>query len=216
MIITLWDHWNRSRDHAASMLKMFAKDIENFFKSVQFNRQSHDTMPPNRHLALVGRKNSPFPERNLWQMFLREGHSCVGQIINTLELCRTAQGTNNMHNCPNSDALQVFFYPKQRTSWHKLRRSISDNIPVRFSKCDSNFLWVYKVFKISPFVNRRTFPLFQLALTHPSHHLNFGMNPDHARNSLSNCGIRQPKYGDRKVHHMYMRKKGLYFNVFLL
>lgn len=51
-------------------------------------------------------------------------------------------------------------------------------------------------------------PLPQLAMTHPSHHLNFGMNPDHARNSLSNCGIRQPKYGDRKVHHMYMRKKG--------
>uniref|UniRef100_A0A672Q1S3 Ribonuclease 3-like n=1 Tax=Sinocyclocheilus grahami TaxID=75366 RepID=A0A672Q1S3_SINGR len=50
--------------------------------------------------------------------------------------------------------------------------------------------------------------LLQLAMTHPSHHLNFGMNPDHARNSLSNCGIRQPKYGDRKVHHMYMRKKG--------
>ena len=45
-------------------------------------------------------------------------------------------------------------------------------------------------------------------MTHPSHHLNFGMNPDHARNSLSNCGIRQPKYGDRKVHHMHMRKKG--------
>uniref|UniRef100_A0A8C1WDX4 Drosha ribonuclease III n=1 Tax=Cyprinus carpio TaxID=7962 RepID=A0A8C1WDX4_CYPCA len=50
--------------------------------------------------------------------------------------------------------------------------------------------------------------LLQLAMTHPSHHLNFGMNPDHARNSLSNCGIRQPKYGDRKVHHMFMRKKG--------
>lgn len=58
------------------------------------------------------------------------------------------------------------------------------------------------------------FHLFQLALTHPSHHLNFGMNPDHARNSLSNCGIRQPKYGDRKVHHMYMRKKGLYLKCF--
>uniref|UniRef100_A0A8C5L230 Ribonuclease 3 n=1 Tax=Jaculus jaculus TaxID=51337 RepID=A0A8C5L230_JACJA len=51
--------------------------------------------------------------------------------------------------------------------------------------------------------------LLQLAMTHPSHHLNFGMNPDHARNSLSNCGIRQPKYGDRKVHHMHMRKKGI-------
>lgn len=47
-------------------------------------------------------------------------------------------------------------------------------------------------------------------MTHPSHHLNFGMNPDHARNSLSNCGIRQPKYGDRKVHHMHMRKKGVF------
>ncbi|XP_075069035.1 ribonuclease 3 isoform X1 [Mixophyes fleayi] len=51
--------------------------------------------------------------------------------------------------------------------------------------------------------------LLQLAMTHPSHHLNFGMNPDHARNSLSNCGIRQPKYGDRKVHYMHMRKKGI-------
>ncbi|NWZ62651.1 RNC Ribonuclease, partial [Acrocephalus arundinaceus] len=51
--------------------------------------------------------------------------------------------------------------------------------------------------------------LLQLAMTHPSHHLNFGMNPDHARNSLSNCGIRQPKYGDRKVHHIHMRKKGI-------
>ncbi|KAF6719972.1 Ribonuclease 3 [Oryzias melastigma] len=51
--------------------------------------------------------------------------------------------------------------------------------------------------------------LLQLAMTHPSHHLNFGMNPDHARNSLSNCGIRQPKYGDRKAHQMYMRKKGI-------
>ena len=47
-------------------------------------------------------------------------------------------------------------------------------------------------------------------MTHPSHHLNFGMNPDHARNSLSNCGIRQPKYGDRNVHHMHMRKKGMF------
>ncbi|KAM4688593.1 ribonuclease 3 isoform 2-T2 [Discoglossus pictus] len=51
--------------------------------------------------------------------------------------------------------------------------------------------------------------LLQLAMTHPSHHLHFGMNPDHARNSLSNCGIRQPKYGDRKIHYMHMRKKGI-------
>ncbi|OCT74492.1 hypothetical protein XELAEV_18033471mg [Xenopus laevis] len=55
--------------------------------------------------------------------------------------------------------------------------------------------------------------LLQLAMTHPSHHLNFGMNPDHARNSLSNCGIRQPKYGDRKVHYMHMRKKGMLYTM---
>uniref|UniRef100_A0A4W3IZX3 Ribonuclease 3 n=1 Tax=Callorhinchus milii TaxID=7868 RepID=A0A4W3IZX3_CALMI len=53
--------------------------------------------------------------------------------------------------------------------------------------------------------------LLQLGMTHPSHHLNFGMNPDHARNSLSNCGIRQPKYGDRKVHHMINHNERLEF-----
>lgn len=49
----------------------------------------------------------------------------------------------------------------------------------------------------------------QLALTHPSYHLNFGMNPDHARNSLSNCGVKQPRYGDRKIRHLHTRKKGM-------
>ena len=49
----------------------------------------------------------------------------------------------------------------------------------------------------------------QLALTHPSYHLNFGMNPDHARNSLSNCGVKQPRYGDRKIRHLHTRKKGV-------
>ncbi|XP_070582150.1 ribonuclease 3-like [Ptychodera flava] len=51
--------------------------------------------------------------------------------------------------------------------------------------------------------------LFKLAMTHPSHHLNFGMNPDHVRNSLSNCGVRQPEYGDRRIHHEHTRKKGI-------
>jgi len=51
--------------------------------------------------------------------------------------------------------------------------------------------------------------LLQLALTHPSYHLNFGMNPDHARNSLSNCGVKQPRYGDRKIRHLHTRKKGI-------
>lgn len=51
--------------------------------------------------------------------------------------------------------------------------------------------------------------LLQLALTHPSYRENFGTNPDHARNSLTNCGIRQPEYGDRRIHYMNTRKRGL-------
>lgn len=57
-----------------------------------------------------------------------------------------------------------------------------------------------------PFQNRY---LLQLALTHPSYKENFGTNPDHARNSLTNCGIRQPEYGDRKIHYMNTRKRGI-------
>ena len=38
------------------------------------------------------------------------------------------------------------------------------------------------------FKNRQ---LLQLAMTHPSYKENFGTNPDHARNALSHCGIRQ-------------------------
>ncbi|CAK1543104.1 unnamed protein product [Leptosia nina] len=49
--------------------------------------------------------------------------------------------------------------------------------------------------------------LLQTALTHPSYRENFGTNPDHARNTLTNCGIRQPEYGDRRIH--YTRKKGI-------
>nr|CAD7256805.1 unnamed protein product [Timema shepardi] len=37
---------------------------------------------------------------------------------------------------------------------------------------------------------------------------NFGTNPDHARNTLTNCGIRQPEYGDRRIHYMNTRKRG--------
>lgn len=50
--------------------------------------------------------------------------------------------------------------------------------------------------------------LLQLALTHPSYRENFGTNPDHARNSLTNCGVRQPEYGDRRIHYMNTRKRG--------
>lgn len=51
--------------------------------------------------------------------------------------------------------------------------------------------------------------LLQLALTHPSYRENFGTNPDHARNSLTNCGIRQPEYGDRRIHYIHTRKRGI-------
>ena len=51
--------------------------------------------------------------------------------------------------------------------------------------------------------------LLQLALTHPSYRENFGTNPDHARNTLTNCGMRQPHYGDRKVHYQHTRKRGI-------
>lgn len=50
----------------------------------------------------------------------------------------------------------------------------------------------------------------QLALTHPSYRVNFGTNPDHARNSLSNCGMRQLEYGDRRIHSVHTRKRGGY------
>ena len=45
-------------------------------------------------------------------------------------------------------------------------------------------------------------------MTHPSFRMNYGTNPDHARNSLSNCGIRQLEYGDRHIHYMHTRKRG--------
>lgn len=50
--------------------------------------------------------------------------------------------------------------------------------------------------------------LLQLALTHPSYKENFGTNAEHVRNCLSNCGIRQPEYGDKKVHYLNTRKRG--------
>ncbi|ODN01408.1 Ribonuclease 3 [Orchesella cincta] len=51
--------------------------------------------------------------------------------------------------------------------------------------------------------------LLQLAMTHPSYRENFGTNPDHARNALTNCGIRQPEYGDRRIHYASTRKRGI-------
>uniref|UniRef100_A0A914VR38 RNase III domain-containing protein n=1 Tax=Plectus sambesii TaxID=2011161 RepID=A0A914VR38_9BILA len=51
--------------------------------------------------------------------------------------------------------------------------------------------------------------LLELAFTHPSYRTNYGTNPDHARNSLSNCGLRQPKYGSRKGQQVVTRKRGI-------
>jgi ribonuclease-3 len=46
-------------------------------------------------------------------------------------------------------------------------------------------------------------------MTHPSYKENFGTNPDHVRNTLTNCGIRQPEYGDKRVHSASTRKRGI-------
>lgn len=51
--------------------------------------------------------------------------------------------------------------------------------------------------------------VLQLALTHPSYRENYGTNPDHARNTLTNCGLRQLEYGDRRVHFANTRKRGI-------
>lgn len=51
--------------------------------------------------------------------------------------------------------------------------------------------------------------LLQLALTHPSYRENYGTNPDHARNVLTNCGVRQPSYGDNRIHFQNTRKRGI-------
>ncbi|ESP05057.1 hypothetical protein LOTGIDRAFT_230088 [Lottia gigantea] len=51
--------------------------------------------------------------------------------------------------------------------------------------------------------------LLQLALTHTSYRVNYGTNPDHARNTLANAGRRQVEYGSRKVLMQNTRKRGL-------
>ena len=38
--------------------------------------------------------------------------------------------------------------------------------------------------------------------------MNYGTNPDHARNTLSNCGVKQPRYGDRRNRLSHTKKKG--------
>lgn len=55
--------------------------------------------------------------------------------------------------------------------------------------------------------NDRT--LLQLAMTHTSFRTNYGTNSAHARNSLTNCGLRQVEYGDRRVYYQNTRKRGI-------
>ena len=38
--------------------------------------------------------------------------------------------------------------------------------------------------------------------------MNYGTNPDHARNTLSNCGVKEPRYGDRRNRLSHTKKKG--------
>lgn len=58
--------------------------------------------------------------------------------------------------------------------------------------------------------------LLQHALTHPSgaflHHQNLGSNPDHIRNALFNCKVRNPNYGflTPKKRKSLLRKKGIH------
>ncbi|CAF3412899.1 unnamed protein product [Rotaria sp. Silwood1] len=55
--------------------------------------------------------------------------------------------------------------------------------------------------------------LMQLALTHPSGnyvlHNNLGPNPDHVKNTLANCRIRNTVYGDRKQLFRPITKRGV-------
>ena len=80
-------------------------------------------------------------------------------------------------------------------------------LPVLVSHLRFHFSLDYLETKINYKFNNRF--LLQQALTHPSYKENFGTNPDHVRNTLSNCGIRQPEYGDKKVHVQSARKRGI-------
>ncbi|CAF1307302.1 unnamed protein product, partial [Didymodactylos carnosus] len=55
--------------------------------------------------------------------------------------------------------------------------------------------------------------LMQLALTHPSGnyvlHNNLGPNPDHVKNTLANCRVRNTMYGDRKQLFRPITKRGV-------
>uniref|UniRef100_A0A5S6PYK6 RNase III domain-containing protein n=1 Tax=Trichuris muris TaxID=70415 RepID=A0A5S6PYK6_TRIMR len=51
--------------------------------------------------------------------------------------------------------------------------------------------------------------LLELALTHPSYRPNYATNADHIRNTLSNCGLRRPQYGRKRIQSRQNRKRGI-------
>ena len=60
----------------------------------------------------------------------------------------------------------------------------------------------FKVFFIQYFLHIVSFQnraLLELALIHPSFRSNYGTNPDHAKNVLSNCGIRNNKMANNEA-----------------
>lgn len=103
----------------------------------------------------------------------------------------------------------------------------NQSVIVIISKCLTNLMLTYQVlvrsknrwylifyliwnvfYQCSKLLISERFLLFQLAMTHPSYRTNYGTNPDHARNSLTNCGFRQLEYGDRQIHYIHRRKRG--------
>lgn len=66
--------------------------------------------------------------------------------------------------------------------------------------------------------------MLELALTHPSYRSNYGTNPDHAKNTLNNCGIIQTKVKGAKndvnlsndIKTGIGRKRGIYFYILLI
>nr|AEF32762.1 DROSHA [Ascaris suum] len=68
-------------------------------------------------------------------------------------------------------------------------------------------LQVYEEERIHYIFKNRS--LLELALTHPSYRTNYGTNPDHARNTLNNCGVRSAKQRaqDKMVQQQLSAKK---------
>ncbi|KAI6228849.1 Ribonuclease 3 [Aphelenchoides fujianensis] len=70
--------------------------------------------------------------------------------------------------------------------------------------------WALRVFEQTIGYSFKNRLLLELALTNPSHLTNYGTNPDHARNSLRNCGLRSIR--DKRKFHASKedsRRKGI-------